>query len=88
MHFFFLLPHHAPKKRFKAQRVFPTKAEGGGLVASFLAGLWGSLGRAVAGGDEGRKRITHGRPAHTEGAVEEESVVVSCEYPGWRIKAR
>ena len=75
----------APKKWFKAPRVFPTKAEGGGLVASFLAGLWGSLGRAVVGGDGGRKRITHGRPAHTP---EEEPVVASCWYPGWRVKAR
>lgn len=93
MHFFFTTPQ-APKKRFKAQRAFPTKAEGSGLVASFLPGLRAAgLPRLCRGGEQWRKEAdntTHGCPAHTGagGGTEEESVVVSCEYPGGRIKAR
>lgn len=88
--FFFTTPQ-APKKRFKAQRAFPTKAEGSGLVASFLPGLRAAgLPRLCRGREQRRKEAdntTHGCPAHT-GGTEEESVVVSCEYPGGRIKAR
>lgn len=85
---FVLTTSLARKKAFKAQRVFPTKAEGSGLVASFLNGTVG-LPRLCHGRGQWRKEADNTQPSHTHPrGTEEDSEVVSCGYLGWRIKAR
>lgn len=78
----------ARKKPFKAQRVFPTKAEGSRLVTSFLNGTVGLPG-LCRGRGQWRKEVDNTQPSCTyPRGTEQESEVVSCEYLGWTIKTR